>query len=55
VKPIHYFLLAGGVFVPVALWFAGHEGAAGFVLLLTFVGEVIFSVTTGKKGNDTQR
>ncbi|MES2612052.1 MAG: hypothetical protein V4679_17505 [Pseudomonadota bacterium] len=53
-KPIHYCSFAGGVLIPLALCFAGQSGAAGVVLVLTFVIEVVFSAITGKKGNDTE-
>ncbi|MBB6563608.1 hypothetical protein HNP48_006332 [Acidovorax soli] len=54
-KPRHYALLIfAAILAPPALYFSGHAMAAGAVLLLTFVLEVIASVTTGKQGNDTE-
>lgn len=55
-KPRHYALLIfAAIIAPLALYFTGHARAAGAVLLLTFVLEVVASVTTGKQGNDTER
>lgn len=55
-KTWHYVLwIAVGVLAPLALYFTGHAMAAGAVLLLTFVAEVLFSAITGKQGNDTER
>ncbi|EJE54689.1 hypothetical protein PMI14_00406 [Acidovorax sp. CF316] len=55
-KPRHYALLIiAGILIPLALYFTGHAMAAGAVLLLAFVVEVIVSAMTGKQGNDTER
>lgn len=52
----HYALwIAIGILVPLALFFTGHAMAAGAVLLLTFVAEMLASTITGKQGNDTER
>lgn len=53
-KPMHYFSLAG-VLVPLVLYVAGHAEAAGVVIVLALVIEVLVSAITGKKGNATER
>lgn len=53
-KPKHYPLIAG-VLVPLALLLAGQPEAAGVVLFLCLVVEMIVSAITSKKGNDTGR
>lgn len=53
-KPTHYLLIAG-VLVPLTLFFAGQPEAAGVVLVLCLVVEIVVSAITGKKGNDTER
>ncbi len=53
-KPTHYPLIAGAL-VPLALFVAGQPEAAGVVLFLCLVVEMIVSAVTGKKGNDTER
>lgn len=53
-KPRHWFFLIAGALVPIALYFAGHAEAAGVVLVLALVAEVVVSAITGKKGNDTE-
>ena len=53
-KPMHYFSLAG-VLVPLVLYVAGHAEAAGVVIVLALVIEVVVSAITGKKGNATER
>lgn len=53
-KPIHYFSVAGGALVPIALCFAGHAEAAGILVVLTLMIDVAVSAITGKKGNDTE-
>ncbi len=54
-KPRHCISLMAGTLVPIALYFAGHARAAGVVLVLALVVEVIASAITGKKGNATER
>lgn len=53
-KPTHYPLIAGAL-VLLALFVAGQPEAAGVVLFLCLVVEMIVSAVTGKKGNDTER
>ncbi len=51
---MHYFSLAG-VLVPLVLYVAGLAEAAGVVIVLALVIEVVVSAITGKKGNATER
>ncbi|MFN9470395.1 hypothetical protein [Acidovorax sp.] len=53
-KPMHY-LSAAGILVTLGLYVAGQPEAAGVVLVLALVVEVIVSAVTGKKGNDSER
>lgn len=50
---MHYFS-AAGILVTLVLYVAGQPEAAGVVLVLALVVEVIVSAVTGKKGNDSE-
>lgn len=49
------YISVAGTLIAIVLYFAGNAWAAGGVLLLSLVLELVVSIITGKKGNDTER